>query len=252
MQPQLNRDTISEFKKNGFVRIENVLTQSEVNHYRTEALKALETLEVNGHGAYQNTLTQIVNIWKKNENFKKLTLHPKVAAIATELTGRPLRIWHDHLLSKKPHNNAATNWHQDRPKWPLAGQKVNLSAWIALQDTNVEMGCMSFIPGSHKFNDIPNAKLTCPNAFFEGAPDMRYRQSINVPLKAGDCTFHYGETAHRAGPNLTDQWRIAQTIIYIDAETELEDYHHIVCRDLVEKGELNVGDILEHERFPRV
>jgi phytanoyl-CoA hydroxylase len=212
----------------------------------------LDKLSFNGAGQYRNALTQIVNIWRKDEEFKMLTLHKKIASAATQLAGVPLRIWHDHLLSKRPHNNAATEWHQDRPKWALNGTKANLSAWVALQDTNVEMGCMNFIPGSHRYSDIPDANLLDPKALFRGAPHLEYAESVCVPLKAGDCTFHYGETAHRAGPNLTDKWRIAQTIIYIDAETTLSDQGHLVTNELVRNGELKVGDVIEHENFPRV
>ena len=49
----------------------------------------------------------------------ELTLNP-LAQQATELAGIPLRLWHDQLLIKKPHNGAPTEFHQDAPYWPHA------------------------------------------------------------------------------------------------------------------------------------
>jgi len=168
------------------------------------------------------------------------------------LAGVNLRVFHDHMLSKGPMKGAATEWHQDRPYWPFADEPITLSAWVALQDTNVEMGCMSFIPGSHEFNTLPSHRLNDPGSLFEIAPDLRYVPSVTVPLKAGDCTFHTGRTAHRAAPNMTDRWRMAQTIIYCDENATLADKGHCVTSDLVATGELKVGKTLDHPRFAKV
>ena len=46
---------------------------------------------------------------------RELTLHHVLAGLADPLAGVPLRLWHDHLLMKLPHNRAATEFHQDRP-----------------------------------------------------------------------------------------------------------------------------------------
>ena len=67
---------------------------------------------------------QYVNVWRQNDVLRELTLDPRLAAAATALAGVPLRIWHDQLLIKPPHNGAATEFHQDAPYWPHAGSRA--------------------------------------------------------------------------------------------------------------------------------
>jgi ectoine hydroxylase-related dioxygenase (phytanoyl-CoA dioxygenase family) len=252
MKFKLNQEKIHSFRKDGFVRIENIISKKEAEACRLAGVNAVKNFDFRGEGSYQNRLTQIVNIWEQDEVFKGISFHKNVTSAATQLSGTSLRIFHDHMLSKKPMNGAATEWHQDRPYWPFEDEPVTLSAWIALQDTNVEMGCMSFIPGSHYYNKLPSHSLGEPDALFKVAPELRYIPSVTVPLKAGDCTFHYGRTAHRAAPNMTETWRMAQTIIYIDENTILAEKGHCVTSALVAEGSLKVGEKLDHPRFKKV
>ncbi len=252
MTIKINQEKIDSFKENGFVRIENIISKEEAEACRLAGVDAVKELSLNGDEGYQGRLTQIVNIWEQNEVFKGISFHKNVTSAATQLAETPLRIFHDHMLSKKPLNGGATEWHQDRPYWPFEGDPVTLSAWIALQDTNVEMGCMSFIPGSHKFNKLPSHPLNDPRALFEVAPELQYVPSVTMPLKAGDCTFHYGRTAHRAAPNMTENWRMAQTIIYVDENAVLAEKGHCMTNELVADGSIKVGETLDHPRFRKV
>lgn len=246
-------EQILTFRQNGFIRIPQIISPKEVQHFREVGTHGLENFELNGANEdISRRLTQIVNLWLKEPRFKALSLHPNITRAAKALAGCELRLFHDHLLCKPPQNGAATEWHQDRPYWPIANQKVSLSAWVALQDTNVEMGCMSFIPASHTLRALPSTDLSSPKAFFEVAPECEFRQSVTVPLKAGDCTFHYGETAHRASPNLTDQWRMAHTIIYIDADSQYSGAVHVVTDPLQASGALEPMQVFAHDHFPRV
>jgi ectoine hydroxylase-related dioxygenase (phytanoyl-CoA dioxygenase family) len=67
-----------------------------------------------------------------------------------------------------------------------------------------------------------------------------------VPLRAGDCTFHHGRTAHYAGPNTTAQPRFAHAIIYMNADTRYNGARHVITDPL----HLSPGDLLEGELFP--
>src|SRR5205814_5313666 len=127
---------------------------------------------------------------------KRLTLHSNVGRAATALAGVPLRLWHDQILIKKPHNKAPTFFHQDQPYWPHRNSTHPISAWIALVDVPVERGCMTFLPGSHRRTDLPVQTLTNPRSLFDICPDLIYSPRITVPLRAGDCTFHPGRCAH--------------------------------------------------------
>ena len=63
-------------------------------------------------------------------------------------------------------------------------------------------------------------------------PDIEWSSRITIPLQAGDCTFHHGMTFHTAGPNQSDQWRVAHVVIFIEAQATYNGQRHIVTDPL--------------------
>lgn len=245
-QRLLDQETIDGYRRDGFVHIPGVLDAAEVERFRAAARHEYE------HGTALREgdpiFKQVVNVWTSNETLRDLTLHPKLARLATELAGIDLRIWHDHLLIKKPHNQAPTEFHQDAPYWPHANCRHSLSAWVALVDVPVERGCMTFIPGQHERQDIRPIDLSDAHDLFEAAPDLTWHRRVTVPLRAGDVTFHNGYTPHTANSNNTDEFRYAHINIYVDRELTYDGKPHI-CTDPLN---LTVGQRLPDAQFPPV
>lgn len=251
----VDQDMISEYQKNGFVKVPNLITRECANAFREEAVDFIHghTVHNSTDDDYAKRLNQHVNIWQRNEVLAELTKSPEIAAIAEQLSGVHMRLWHDHLLSKGPGNGLATEWHQDKPYWPFEGEKETISVWIALQDTPEEHGCMNFIPGSHKLDTLPSTSLGNSKGLYDVAPDLEYAPKVKIPLKAGDATFHHGRTAHMATPNLLEDWRIAHVTVYMEDGTRLRETSHIVTANyMAEVGELAPGDVLNQEWFPRL
>ena len=246
-------EQLTFFNENGFVKVENVLSAEQAEIQRKLSIELMEhnISEGNNSNYANNALSQMVNAWKKDEDIKALTLNTRIANLASQLIGKKLRVFHDHLLAKEAKNFAATEWHQDQPYWPHERSSKSLSVWIALQNTNVEMGCMSFLPGT-KDLVLPPSNLTDPKGFFANAPESEYTQSVTIPLKAGDCTFHHSRTAHRAGPNTTEDWRMAHVVIYFDKDTPYLDKPHIMTSKLKEDGKIKDGDLFDFPDFPLV
>ena len=241
----LSDDEIVGYRETGFIHLTGVLSPEEVERYRTAAARAYD--EVASLNADNQMFRQIVQVWKSDPTLRELTLHPGLASYASQLSGIPVRLWHDQLLIKKPHNHTATEFHQDSPYWPHTGGRHQLSAWVALVDVPVERGCMTFIPGSHRRQDLRAIDLTDAHDLFDAAPDLAYEPRVTVPLRAGDCTFHNGYLAHTANANDTDEFRYAMVNIYVDAETRYNGTAHPCTDDLG----LTVGEVLPDDEFPR-
>lgn len=241
----LPAETIEAYRRDGFVRIKGVISKSEVEAFRQAALDLAQRMESLHKG---RIFTQLVNVWRQDEAMRRLTLHPNVAAIAERLAGLSLRLWHDQILIKQPHNNAPTEFHQDQPYWPHADARQPISAWIALVDVPVERGCMTFIPGSFRRIDLAAQNLGDPRSLFSLWPELEWETRVTLPLEAGDCTFHHGRCAHMAGSNATDQPRVAHAVIFTDAETTYTGKRHVVTDPL----QLQAGRGLDGELFPLV
>jgi phytanoyl-CoA hydroxylase len=243
----VDEDTIARYRKNGFVHIPSVLSSEEVGRYREAAGLAYNNLTAYTDPS-DTVFRQIIQVWKSDETLRALTFNHNLAVIATQLAGVPVRLWHDQLLVKAPHNGAATEFHQDAPYWPHANSRQQLSAWIALVDVPVERGCMTFIPGSHDRLDVRPADLHDKRDFFDAAPELVWEPRVTIPLRAGDCTFHSGYTAHTANRNDTDEPRFAFVNIYVDANLTYTGESH-PCTDGLG---IAIGDRLPDDEFPRL
>lgn len=241
----LKDEQIRHFRDRGFVRIPGIITPEEaVAFYQAAIACAANTPPLSDRPVFD----QFVNVWTQDPAMRRLTLHPNLGAVAEKLAGVPLRLWHDQILIKKPHNNAPTEFHQDQPYWPHQDSSNPISAWIALCDVPVEKGCMTFLPGSHRRTELPAQNLSSATSLFGLAPDLVWSERVTLPLRAGDCTFHHGRCAHMATPNFTDDPRVAHIVIFMDEGTRFNGAGHVVTNPLG----LTAGDPLNGELFPAV
>lgn len=236
-------EQVAAYRRDGFTRVRGVVDPGRLDILREAALQFSKSQQ-----AYKRNqiFTQLVNVWQDDETLRSLTLDATLASIATRLAGVDLRLWHDQVLIKEPGVSAATEFHQDSPYWPHEGTPQALTAWVALVDVPAERGCMTFIPGSHRRNNLRAQNLQDSEDLFRACPDLRWDEKVTVPLRAGDCTFHNGYVGHMANPNRTDVPRVAHAIIYTDAATRYSGMQHPVTDGLG----MTAGQGLDDEVFP--
>jgi len=239
---------VDQFHQHGYTSAPALLPSIEADRYRAAALAFANAPE---RTAYSNNpvFTQLVNVWKQDDVLRELTFHPLVIkAVHALAKGRPMRLWHDHLLIKRPKNGFASEFHQDQPYWSITRDTFTISAWVALGDATMESGCMGFIPDTFQQRGLRAQNLSDANDLVSLMPDWRFRERVVVPLQSGGVTFHQGFCAHRAGENTTDRDRVAMSIIWVDADAEFNGAGHCVTDDL----NLQVGDHLPEHRCPLV
>jgi ectoine hydroxylase-related dioxygenase (phytanoyl-CoA dioxygenase family) len=241
---ELSFEAVSFYRENGFVRVRGIISEAEADTFREAALDFAQR----NHKPMRNIFDQHVNVWTQDERMRELTFHPAIAQAAQVLSGQSLRLWHDQILIKQPHNNAATEFHQDQPYWPHSDSPNPISCWVALCDVPVERGCMTFLPGSHIRTDLESQNLGDASSLFSLAPDLQWGERVTVPLRKGDCTFHHGRCAHMATPNMTDEPRVAHVVIFMNEDTRYKARPHIVTDPLG----LAAGQVIEGELFPRL
>jgi len=238
----------SLFHAHGYCAIPEVLPRDQALHFRTLALELANRPDAASYSA-RAVFQQMVNVWLYHEGLRALTFHPLLQAAVRALAGgRRMRLWHDHLLIKRPHNGVASEFHQDEPYWSVMRETFTISAWIALGDVPVERGCMSFIPDTHTQRDLRAQALEDPADLLSLWPDLAYAPRVVCPLRAGGATFHQGFTAHRAAANETDEDRVAMSVIWVEEGAQFNGAGHPVTDDLG----LTIGQTLPEARCPLV
>ena len=232
MNKLINSDDVHDFRERGFLRVRNVLSEKEVTAFRDLAQSNRDQAMAKQADYRDETLHRVVNAWQQDPAFKAITFHPRISALAGELTGEPLRLWHDQVMIK-PSHNGATFMHQGQANWShhCRPDSVAITAWVALVDVPLEAGCMGYIAGSHKRWNL-GPQMGHVDSFFDLAPDLIDAPVEFVPLKAGDVAFHHANTVHCAAANTIGYDRIAATINFMDCKTTYRASPHAITDGL--------------------
>jgi hypothetical protein len=256
MKLSLSGEQIEQYRNDGFLFYPGLLSPREVAELKgavVETARAMGKKKVGGGGTdweedesyYSKVFTQRLNLWKINDTVKRYMLHPALGKMLCRLEGlKGIRVWHDQTLIKEPFANP-TAWHLDNPYWSFYSRN-SISIWIALEDATPYNGCMCFIPGSQKLATYDNSGIGQNMAdLFTVYPKMAQIDPVPVPMKAGDCSFHNGLTAHGAGANMTRGRRIAMTCAYMPEGSTFNGQKNILPKDYFES--LKPGDVLEND-----
>ncbi|UOE46513.1 phytanoyl-CoA dioxygenase family protein [Mucilaginibacter sp. SMC90] len=259
MRNELSQQDIAQYRRDGFLVIENFLSAEELDFWRgalDEAVakrngnKMPDRKEVYGKGDdadksyYDNVFDQLINLWQDNEKIKQVMLDERLGKMAAQLSGCDgIRIWHDQALIKKPWANP-TSWHLDTPYWSFSDRRA-LSIWVALDDATYENGCLFFIPGSYHQTTFENPGIgKNMGAIFTTYPEFKASKSVAAPMKAGSCSFHNGLTIHGAHANMTPGFRRAMTCAYMPDGNVFNGTQNILSDEVA--GQLKIGDLLNN------
>ena len=212
----INTDQINFFNENGFVVVENLLNESEVNYFRQIYEDFLDgKIAADGQRSDLSGLSddgeqeRIVQIMRPSLLYSPLQnsiLHQRAGFIARTLQGEDIELDFDMLIDKSPFTDTPTPWHQDEAYWIDMEDKRAVSCWVALDDVVKENGCMWFVPKSHQEALRPHLQTGLGGALQCEATE---KEAVAAEIKAGSCTFHDGRTIHYARGNSTGKRRRA-------------------------------------------
>ena len=166
-----------------------------------------------------DTVRKMTQLCYFDDLFQTVAKKPEIVDVIEDLLGPNIKFYTDQLMMKPRYNGTVTDWHQDSPAWPFFVPQDHVSCWVALDDATVENGCMTVIPGSHKWGPVTREY----KQHFLDDPEIA--KPTPVELKAGHCMFHHGLNFHRTGANPTPNRRRGLALHYLHAETKYLGVH---------------------------
>ena len=166
-----------------------------------------------------DTVRKMTQLCYFDDLFQAVAKKPEIVDVIEDLLGPNIKFYTDQLMMKPRYNGTVTDWHQDSPAWPFFVPQDHVSCWVALDDATVENGCMTVIPGSHKWGPVTREY----KQHFLDDPEIA--KPTPVELKAGHCMFHHGLNFHRTGANPTPNRRRGLALHYLHAETKYLGVH---------------------------
>jgi ectoine hydroxylase-related dioxygenase (phytanoyl-CoA dioxygenase family) len=218
----LSQQQVEQFQQNGFLNGGKALSDEQVEILRSELARviehhdALEAKSVLFRNLSQNDTApvwQIVNIWQASAPYLELVHHAKIAEEISQLTGAStLRIWHDQIQYKPAETGGVNWWHQDAPLWPIIAPMTEVSAWVALDDVDEGNGCMSMVPGSHRWGNNIEFLGSLMGQDFDALPSEYSGHQVKIvrcPVKKGEVHYHHALTWHGSHANTSGHPRRA-------------------------------------------
>ena len=233
---EINDSAIQEWSKyldeNGFLVLEEILTNSELEIYRQFYMDVLEGKLKQSVQDHRHDLGSHVEQSRKGvENITQVMwpslflndhmamgiddspLHIKTSKIAKRLLGEDMEFDFDMLITKEANTKTETPWHSDESYWLDMTDKRALSFWFPMRDVGVEDGCMWFVPGSHKLPLRKHRPVKEGNHVLM-TDECSNDEGVPQPLKAGGCTVHTGRTLHYTSGNITNVARRVYIVNY--------------------------------------
>jgi ectoine hydroxylase-related dioxygenase (phytanoyl-CoA dioxygenase family) len=143
---------------------------------------------------------------------------PEIVAMVGQVLGGDFALWNSSLFAKPAYKGSRTPWHQDGEYWPIR-PIATCTAWIALDDSTPENGCLRVIKGSHKqrrlfrhkTNDGPGLSL---NQELEPA-EYDEKDACDIVLRAGQLSLHDVFLIHGSEPNRSARPRRGMTLRFM-------------------------------------
>ena len=198
-----------ELEQDGFTVVRQFLSgeelvelMSNVDRYIREVVPGLPDSDA----FYQDksrpeTLKQMQHM-NQDPFFEAYRKNPKWITLATALLGEPVESQGAEWFNKPPGIDHQTPPHQDNFYFNLKPPSV-ITAWLALDPTDEENGCLRYVRGSHRHGLRPH-HVTSVLGFSQGVSDYGpadQQLEVVIKLQPGDLAIHHGETIHRADAN---------------------------------------------------
>jgi ectoine hydroxylase-related dioxygenase (phytanoyl-CoA dioxygenase family) len=260
----LTTEQVEDFRSNGFVNGGKVISEAQADALAQEVLRVLadkdkpgtpQPVSISNLNKAEAPVWQVVNIWEASELFRQLVFHPPVVeAVKQVLEGKQLRLWHDQIQYKPVSTGGVNMWHQDSPYWPcLTPKDQQVTAWIALDDADVDNGCMSMIPGSHQWGNT--IEFLHQIKSFEAMPKTFQGHTLEVrlcPVKKGNMHLHHSLTWHGSHANRSGRPRRAIALHYMNERSVYCKVVNHPMEPFIAQAQAGVGTVIEGAHFPLV
>ncbi len=261
---RLSDEQVGFFHKNGYLKGVRVLTDQQVDALRSELNQLMDPAHP-GHRLFyeyhsnesedpNRALFHALGAWRIMPGFHDLAWNPAFTMAASQLLGGPVRLWHDQLFCKPARHGGVVAWHQDYSYWTRTTPLAHLTCWIGLDDSTRDNGCVHYVPGSHRWPDLPKTGLTGDMDAIQTVLTDEQRGKFKLvanELKKGECSFHHPKMIHGSYENNTDRPRRG-TVINVILDGVMSNSDEPLLTDIgSQEGVVSDEQSLKNEVIPK-
>ena len=220
------------FKDNGWVKIKNFSTKSEINKIKKNINKFLSENYEHYSGRDINFLSNKKD-WKNINSFHKLhdcnfiqkfSKKNKIEQLVKNLLNiRKIKLRASELFAKPKKHGLEVPIHQDNFYWCIKDAKA-LTMWIALEKTNKENGGLYYFDKSHKLGLLkhnPSYKKGSSQMIKKNLKLKKLKKSY-PSLNPGDCLIHHSLMVHGSNKNHSSNSRKGITFQFVNFYSKVD------------------------------
>ena len=221
-----NEFNIKFFKDNGWVKIENFSSKSEIGKLKKNINEFLKKNYNKYSGRDINFLSEKKN-WRNINSFHKLhdcnfilkfSQKKKIVKLVNSLLNtKKIKLRASELFAKPKKHGLDVPVHQDNFYWCVKDAKA-LTMWVALEKTNKENGGVYYYDKSHKLGLIkhfPSYKKGSSQMIKKNLRLKKMKKSY-PSLNPGDCVLHHSLAVHGSNKNYSNNSRKGVTFQFVN------------------------------------
>ncbi|MCC6462324.1 MAG: phytanoyl-CoA dioxygenase family protein [Saprospiraceae bacterium] len=240
---QLTAEEIERYKQDGYLVLNEVLTEAEVaaldpwfEHFiqGREPNMGRDFCDMSQPYGTPVEEFQLVNAMLPSHYRPELAnniFFQLAQSIANQLYDGRAGMDYEQFLAKKPNKKQAEfAMHQDLGYWPKTENTWTATFSLAMNDATVENGCLQVVPGTNREPELrPHRPKDYGNAEGEGLnrddshtlviESKPSDEVVYLPLRRGSVTIHDERIVHGSGGNHTDAWRKTYVMAFRDENT---------------------------------
>ena len=222
---------VEAYKRDGYIGAIDVVDGPQVDSYR----QAFDDLEE--RVGKETAQIGLVDYHYEDEFIWKLATNTTILDTIEALIGPNVLLLATHFFNKYGEGKEAevfVAWHQDVTFWGLEPPTA-ITAWYAVDDSDVENGCMQVIPGTHVSGVVEHGKaeqagnLLSINQEVHVTP-AEAATAVDLPLRAGQISIHDGTLIHGSLPNRSDRRRCGLTLRYVPTSVRQAEENSLAGR----------------------
>jgi len=211
----LDADKVNAYHRDGYVVLENVFSQAQV-----DAMIA----EIEGGGRVAENLRKRPDTAGKTANLAlwydigddiwgAATINPTLVNSVRILMGEEVAFFHGKVMMKEAKSGGRWEWHQDYGYWYNQGFlfPTMMSAYVTLDRATKENGCLKVLKGSHHLGRLNHEKI----AGQTGIDPKRVEalealfELVYCEMEPGSVLFFHGNLLHSSESNESEYHRRA-------------------------------------------
>lgn len=214
MPLSLSSNQIDRYNSEGWLSPVDVITEDQVAAARQQ-LEAFEAEHGPLNARPERSRAYLPFTW-----VDEIMRHTGLVDIVEDLIGPDILCWNAIFWIKEPGAGSFVGWHQDATYWGLDNREL-VSVWVALSEASEQAGCMSVLPGSQNLTLSHDETYDPANLLTRGQHinDIDPEETVAMPLRPGQASFHNVATAHGSGPNDSNDRRIGLSLHYMPTNT---------------------------------